>query len=67
MVTVHVPVVTNCCSTVRLHHMRDVSAEGRPVAPSGLSQQLAAWNGPQTGGSGVDEHIKRTVAIEGVL
>lgn len=46
----HVPVVTNCYSTVRLHHMRDVSAEGRPVAPSGLSQQLAAWNGPQTGG-----------------
>ena len=44
-----------------------MSAEGKRFAPSGLFQQLAAWNGPQTGGSGVDEHIKRAIAIEGVL
>ena len=44
-----------------------MSAEGKRFAPSGLFQQLAAWNGPQTGGSGGDEHIKRTIAIEGVL
>lgn len=32
-----------------------------------LLQDCSSSSGPQTGGSGGDEHIKRTLAIEGVL